>query len=133
MFSVTKKFHFSAGHVLTGHPGKCKHFHGHDYVLEVTVQKVVLDKQMMVIDFGDLKAVVNPLVEQLDHHFLIWESDPRCERLVGLDSEGVVRFPMNPTAESIAIWFRHRIELRGFEGISIRIWETETAHADLRD
>ena len=74
---ITKQFTFEAGHALYGYDGKCKNVHGHSYKLYVTViGEPCIDadsqKNGMVIDFGDLKKIVNKeIVGVYDHAFLL--------------------------------------------------------------
>ena len=61
---ITKKFDFEAGHALFGYDGKCKNIHGHSYKLFVTVIGEPINdsshiKNGMVIEFGDLKTILN--------------------------------------------------------------------------
>ncbi len=105
---VFSTYHFEAAHHLPlvpdGH--KCKRLHGHTYVLHVSVAGAV-DAQGFVIDFASLDAVVNPLVEQLDHRNL--------NEIEGLD---------NPTSEVIALWFKKRIAAALPFDPTIRLYET---------
>jgi len=64
LYRITKQFTFETGHALYGYDGKCRNIHGHSYKLSVTViGKPISDssnvKYGMVIDFGDLKKIVN--------------------------------------------------------------------------
>ncbi len=61
---VTRIFRFEMAHALWGYDGLCKNIHGHSYVLKVTVAGSPItdpdDRKLgMVIDFGDLKRIVN--------------------------------------------------------------------------
>ena len=75
---VTKRFTFSASHRLFNRSmadddnkslfGQCNRPHGHNFVLEVTVEGPVDPKTGMVINFQDLKHIVNKnVVEYFDH------------------------------------------------------------------
>lgn len=68
MTTVSREYWFSAAHRLEGHP-KCGRLHGHNYKVVVTVGGPVRDG--MVIDFGKLDDVVKPLIEALDHRYLV--------------------------------------------------------------
>ena len=94
LVEVEKVFSFDAAHFLPHVPEghKCKNMHGHTYSLYVSVQGEVEEATGWVVDFADIKAVVKPLVAQLDHQLL--------NEIDGLE---------NPTAEHIAIWFWNRI------------------------
>lgn len=65
---VRRAFDFEAAHRLPAHPGKCSRLHGHSYRLVVGVGGGIDEKTGMVIDFSDLKRVVQSRVlERLDH------------------------------------------------------------------
>lgn len=77
MLSITKEFRFDAAHKLCrddlSHEenvvlyGKCAKFHGHTYVLQVTVSGEV-DASGMIINFTELKALVKELIlDRYDH------------------------------------------------------------------
>ena len=106
---LTKQFRFEAAHQLPNHDGKCQRLHGHSWVGEVTVKGDALytegPKTGMLIDFGDLKAAITPLVENnLDHHYLN-------------DSTGL----KSPTSEEIARWIYDQLEpvLPGLNSVTI--------------
>lgn len=75
MFELEKTFHFEAGHSLIHHDGKCRQPHGHSYVLTICVRTTDLiasgPKKNMVMDFGDISNVVEPMIEEyFDHRWL---------------------------------------------------------------
>ncbi len=60
---ITKEFRFEMAHALWNYDGLCRNLHGHSYILRVTVKgQPIADsnhpKFGMVMDFGDLKAIV---------------------------------------------------------------------------
>lgn len=65
-----KDFKFEASHVLPKHPGKCSFLHGHSWKLSVSVRGEVNPETGMVIDFGDITKIVQPLIDDLDHNHL---------------------------------------------------------------
>lgn len=75
MFTISKRFEFSASHQLLhltekrpDHP--CARLHGHNYIVEVVLAADVLDADGFVQDFGDLAPVKAYLDEALDHRHL---------------------------------------------------------------
>jgi len=112
---VVKQFTFDAAHYLPEHPGKCRNLHGHTYKLEVGVEGFVDLKTGMVIDFGDLKEFVNPIVEKLDH-VSQWHLLPTAELMVlDIAVELSESFPAK----------RGKVEF-------VRLWETPTSYAEWR-
>lgn len=143
MFYLTKIFHFEAAHALNGYDGKCRNIHGHSYELRVTVKGMPLDepgnpKNGMVIDFHDLKQIVNQeVVDKLDHAFIIGNNMP--EDFVGITKRNfdkVVELPYQPTTENMLSDFAERIKKRlpqHVELYSITLQETRDNIAEWRE
>lgn len=86
MYELTVELSFSAAHCLPQHPGKCANLHGHSYRALVTVAGQALNEQGMLVDFGDLKAICNQVIDPLDHVYLndrppFAASAPTAERI----------------------------------------------------
>ena len=122
--SVTKIFKFDAAHFLPEHSGKCAGLHGHTYRLEVTAARkdggLVSGGSSagMVLDFGDLKAIVQrEIIEKVDHKML---NDI---------------FPFRTTAENMVVYFHEVLEQQlvplGVEVLKLRLWETQTSFAEV--
>jgi 6-pyruvoyltetrahydropterin/6-carboxytetrahydropterin synthase len=92
---IVKEFRFEAAHLLPNVPEghKCSRLHGHSFRIEVQVEGEVDPHIGWVMDFADIKAVVKPIIDQLDHYYLN-------------DIEGLE----NPTSEVIAGWLWDRIK-----------------------
>lgn len=89
---ITKIFTFAGAHQLPNHPGKCKNLHGHEWKLEVTISGQIDADTGMIIDFSDLKKIVNEnVIDVLDHSYLN-NTLP------------------NPTAENIISWIWDKLE-----------------------
>lgn len=82
MIRVTKIFNFEMAHALWNYNGPCKNIHGHSYKLLVTVSGIPEpDKENMkygmVIDFGDLKKIVQEnIIERFDHSVVVSKNAP---------------------------------------------------------
>lgn len=75
MYEIEKTFTFEAGHSLDHHDGKCRGPHGHSYILTIRLRSEILQpsgpKKNMVVDFGDISAIVKPMIEKFfDHRWL---------------------------------------------------------------
>ncbi|MFW9930815.1 MAG: 6-pyruvoyl tetrahydropterin synthase family protein [Candidatus Thorarchaeota archaeon] len=62
---------FSASHFLK-EPLKCSRIHGHNYYVSVEIESE-LDENYIVVDFIELKQIVEAVIEPLDHYVLIPE------------------------------------------------------------
>jgi len=130
---ITRRVEFSASHVcanpqlgeeenrrLFGDAAN-PHGHGHNYVVEVTLQGDPDPLSGMVLDLKELKAILNrEIVDPFDHRFLNKEVPP-FDRTV-------------PTVENIAIEIWNRIfpSLSGPQARlhSVRVYETPGLYVD---
>lgn len=82
---ITKEFKFETGHALYGYDGLCKNVHGHSYKLAVTLIGIPIAdenhvKYGMVMDFSDLKKIVNEIiVTPFDHATVLNVNSPHKE------------------------------------------------------
>ena len=90
MFEVTVEAGFSSGHFLRNYKGKCENPHGHNYKVKVTLHGETLDQAGLLLDFRELKQVMRPVIERLDHQ-MINDLVPFTE--------------INPSAENLARYF----------------------------
>jgi len=129
---ISRIFWFSMGHTLHDYQGKCANLHGHNYQLSVIVESDTLNDQGMVMDFGDMKDIVKPIIDkQYDHRFLVYQRDPRADTLKLLDpTVKIVQF--NPTAEWLVLDIEERLLKAGLQRIAgLRLWETEESYAEI--
>ncbi|MBQ2395214.1 MAG: 6-carboxytetrahydropterin synthase [Alistipes sp.] len=138
---LTKEFSFESAHALEGYDGKCRHIHGHSYRLYVTIigepiSDSVNPKYGMVMDFGELKKLVNEeIVDRMDHAFVMRRTDSADEVNMVL-SEGfgnVVLVDYQPTCENMLVDFAERISRRLPAGValhSLKMHETATSYAE---
>lgn len=138
---LTKEFSFEAAHALEGYEGACREIHGHSYRLFVTVKGIPCcetahPKCGMVMDFGELKKIVNEeVVFRLDHAFVLRRSeanDALSEALAGRFHH-VVNVDYQPTCENMLADFAARLKARMPEGVclhSLRLHETATSYAE---
>jgi 6-pyruvoyltetrahydropterin/6-carboxytetrahydropterin synthase len=110
MRQITLHHSIDAAHRVVGHEGKCARLHGHTYHFIVEVSASGLRPPDFVIDFAVIKRVLN----EWDHKCLLWDDDPMvvyespgpqlAEDLGDAeDNAGVIRLPLNPTSENMAM------------------------------
>ena len=129
--TVTRRLRFNAAHRVhnpdlsdeenTALYGKCNNpnWHGHNYVLEVTVGGPIDERTGYVVDLSHLKAIVErEVIDQVDH------------RNMNLDVP--MMRGVNPTAENIVVACWRAIESRVAPGrlTRLKLWETENNYVE---
>lgn len=137
---VTKEFNFEMAHALMNYDGLCKNVHGHSYKMFVTVigtpsTNINDPKLGMLIDFGDLKKIVNKeIVDVYDHAFLLNKNSG-----VTYNAEthqmfsNTIYVDYQPTCENMVVDFAGKIKVKLPENIklfSVRLYETATSYAE---
>ena len=132
MFHVSREIDFCYGHRLLNYAGKCRHLHGHNGRAIVTFEAQGLDQRGMVLDFGDIKAILSRWIdEQLDHRMILCRHDPAVALLEGL-GEPLYLIDANPTAENIAKVIFDRCLAEGLPVVEVKLWETPRCCATYR-
>jgi 6-pyruvoyltetrahydropterin/6-carboxytetrahydropterin synthase len=125
MYRVTREIHFCYGHRLLNYDGKCRHLHGHNGRVVITLAAPNLDALGMVVDFSRIKRVVNAWIDEtLDHKMLLHKDDPVLP-LLRQQGEPVYVMTVNPTAENIARLIYDFTAAEGFPVVEVQLWETE--------
>jgi 6-pyruvoyltetrahydropterin/6-carboxytetrahydropterin synthase len=138
---LTKEFSFESAHALDGYDGLCREIHGHSYRLFVTVKGEPIGEEGnpklgMVMDFGDLKRIVNSeIVDRLDHSFVLRDSEQNVElkAMLGAKFNKVVLVDYQPTCENMLSDFAERLQKAlpaNVELYSLRLHETATSYAE---
>jgi len=92
MYRLKLSHHFDAAHRLElSYKSKCQNLHGHRWVVNVEITAETLNKEGMIIDFSEIKKII----DELDHKNL----------------NDILTF--NPTAENIVIYLHEKIEAVG--------------------
>jgi 6-pyruvoyltetrahydropterin/6-carboxytetrahydropterin synthase len=121
MYEVTVEADFSSGHFLRNYRGKCENPHGHNYKVRITLAGAALDETGLLVDFKQLKEVLKPVIDRIDHQMLN-ELEPFTT--------------LNPSAENISKYFYDETNRHLAEATAGRvrvknctIWETESTTA----
>lgn len=135
---IAKEFRWEMGHRLPKHEGACRNVHGHSYRLVVEVEGEVNPETGMIMDFAEISAKVKPFVAELDHAFLCQDCDTEVlELLERMDMKRVI-IPFPSTVENICRLFVDRLRPAfanesGLEAFTVRIWETASSVAEIRE
>jgi 6-pyruvoyltetrahydropterin/6-carboxytetrahydropterin synthase len=123
MHAIFKDFSFAAAHAIRGHTRGCQNLHGHNYRVRVHLRARRLDELGMVLDFADLKSIMQEILGPFDHR-VINEVPPFDER--------------NTTAELLAEYVFGEVDKRlpesgeprrRIEVTRVEVWENDTACA----
>ena len=129
--TVTRRMRFNAAHRVHNPSlsddenrtlfGKCNNpnWHGHNYVLEVSVEGPVDERTGYVIDLSKLKAIVErEFVDQVDHR--------------NMNVDVPFMHGVNPTAENIVVacWRVLEPAIRPARLARLRLWETENNYVE---
>ena len=137
---VSKEFNFEMAHALENYDGFCKNIHGHSYKFFVTViGEPISDnknpKLGMVIDFGDLKAIVNKEIVKVFDHAFVLNKDSHFNP--GKDAHemfgNTIYVNYQPTCENLIVDFAKRIKTvlpKNIELFSLRLYETASSYSE---
>lgn len=129
---ITKEFRFEGAHALPGYDGRCRNLHGHSYLMYVTIKGEPLNgtpspKEGMVIDFKQLKAIVNEyIIDKFDHALVLRKNAPLMEEISG-EYSNVVVVDFQPTTENLICYFAEVISRNlppHVELFSLKLYET---------
>jgi 6-pyruvoyltetrahydropterin/6-carboxytetrahydropterin synthase len=133
MYRITRDIHFSYGHRLTKHAGKCARLHGHNARVQVELSSQVLDEQAMVTDFEHVSETIGAWIrKELDHKMLLWEKDPAAALLIKA-GEHVVLLKEHPTAEVLARLIFKEAQLLRLPVSRVIFWETVNSCASYHE
>ena len=117
MYTIAKRFAFSASHMIGGlaadHP--CARLHGHNYEIELILQLPTVNAVGFVRDFHELSALGEFVDATIDHKHL--------NDVLGHD---------RTTTEVISKWLYDCCKVRWPEVVAIRVSETPGTWAEYR-
>lgn len=135
---ITKEFRYEGGHALVGYDGKCRHLHGHSYLLYVTVTgRPCTDPESpyfgMILDFKQLKEIVETtLIDRFDHALVLPEGAQLTEELQSAYGN-VITLPFQPTSENMVSYFAEQLMAVLPEHVqlfSLRYYETVSSYVE---
>jgi len=125
-YDVSIETHFCAAHALRDYKGTTEPTHGHNFKVIVTVTGSEVDRAGMLIDFLDLKPVIDQEVGRLHYGFLNEAVDEFRADKGGL----------SPSAENIARVLFQRIGARIPAPVkmgSVQVFESPGCSATYRE
>jgi 6-pyruvoyltetrahydropterin/6-carboxytetrahydropterin synthase len=106
-FEISQRFFFDAAHTLkrTVEAEGSRRIHGHTYYCEVSLSGAPDVKSGMVSDLGVLRAHLEAVREQLDHHYL--------DEVAGLGA---------PTLENLCAFVWRAVAMHFGNLTAVRVW-----------
>lgn len=130
---IAKEFRWEMGHRLPEHFGLCKNIHGHSYKMIVEFEGE-LDKNQMVIDYYDVEKIIDPVIEKLDHSFMVNKDDKAVLEFLEKMSSKKVIVDFNSTAENICSYLLLEIKKTSLpaniSSVKVRVYETQFDYAE---
>jgi 6-pyruvoyltetrahydropterin/6-carboxytetrahydropterin synthase len=142
--TITKEFKWDCGHRLYNPNktdkenmklfGPCYNIHGHTYYMFVTVSGY--EKDGMVINFTDLKRIVNKnIIDYQDHALILTNGDPLIDSLKNHFDVKIIIMENETTCENMIQLFwgllEEPLQAIGCQLEEIKLYETETSFATL--
>ncbi len=118
MYELKVITQFAAAHRLENFCGKCEGLHGHNWKVEVFLVGEELDAAGLLMDFSQIKARTNALLEEIDHKYL--------NELEAFRNQ-------NPSSENLARHLYQRLEAAlnrdGVRVSRVNVWESDSSCA----
>ena len=140
IIKITKQFSFEMAHALRNYDGLCRNIHGHSYKMDITLAGQPLQdenspKNGMVMDFGDLKRLVNEeIISLLDHALVLnAKTEKSLIDILKQNFEKIVVVDFQPTTENLLDFIANKLMKRLPENVKlcrVRLRETDTSYAE---
>lgn len=130
---IAKEFTWEMGHRLTFHQGKCINLHGHSYKCMVELSGTP-DENGMILDYYDMKNVVGPIIDEMDHSFMVYQKDTEVIQALQKLNSRMVIVDFESTAENLCLYLLAKIKEsnlpENINAIKVKVLETENTYAE---
>lgn len=130
---VAKEFRWEMGHRLPEHFGNCKNIHGHSYKMIVEFEGEV-GKNEMIIDFYDVDKIIKPMIDRLDHAFMVNKNDKEVIKFLEKINSKMIVVDFNSTVENICKFVLRETQKfnlpKNISSVSVRVYETNEDYAE---
>ena len=134
----TRRLEFDAAHRVMEHESKCRHLHGHRYVVEASFEAEALDALDRVIDFGVIKEKLGAWIDEHWDHATILNARDRAlgDAISAETAQRIYYIEGNPTAEKMAEYLFNIVCPKLFESADVRctklrLFETPNCYVDV--
>lgn len=135
MVKLGKEFIWEMSHRLPFHEGPCKNIHGHSYKMLLQLEGDLGDNRML-IDFYDIERIVKPLIDKLDHAFVVDAEDKLMLDFLKENNFKYYTISKYSTAEDLSLHILEKTKddfkaLGNIKNMAIRVYETQDAWAEV--
>ncbi|OGU56454.1 MAG: hypothetical protein A2X64_03320 [Ignavibacteria bacterium GWF2_33_9] len=135
MVKIGKEYRWEMSHRLPFHKGGCYNIHGHSYKMMVELTGVP-DANGMLLDYYVIDNIVKPLLNEYDHALILDKNDKKSIRLIEELQFKYKVIETTSTSENLSLHFLNILEKEFYEfenifGITVRVYETEDAFAEI--
>ncbi len=133
---IAKDFYWEMSHRLPFHKGPCRNIHGHSYKLRVEIEGE-LNNDGMVMDYYDLKQIVMPIIDKLDHSFAVDKNDELMLNFLKQNNFKFYLTDKSTTAENLVEHFFELLQnqikekFSNVKNMKLRLFETEDVYAEI--
>lgn len=106
---ISKIYYFYAAHRNKSAGEKCGRIHGHTYDVLCYFKFNEINDGGVTCLFSDIDKLVEPIIKEYCHWFLLYENDPLCE-VLELAGEPYKKMPFETSAENMCLWLFSRIK-----------------------
>lgn len=121
MFELEVETTFAAAHALRGYHGKCENLHGHNYRVQITLIGKELDEIGLLVDFKEIKRILNTSLASLDHAYL---NELEAFKEINPSAENIARHLYSAIAPKLAEASGDRAKL-----MRVKVWENDCTAA----
>lgn len=125
-FTITKSYHFYAAHRNPEGGIKCGRIHGHTYEVTVDVTFPRQKGSSVSMLFQDIDNIIEPIIKEHDHVFLLWDKDPLVPFLESA-GEPFLTLPFVTSAENLAEHLLHKIRSQNLNVTKLTLQETKSS------
>jgi len=129
MFEIKVVSYFCAAHYLENYKGKCESLHGHNWRVEVVVYSKDLDSRDMIIDFKDLRKLLEKVLSELDHKLI---NELSFFKKKNTTSERIAQFIFRELKKKLDGFSRSK-KIQRCKLKEVVVWEQENACAVYRE
>jgi 6-pyruvoyltetrahydropterin/6-carboxytetrahydropterin synthase len=106
---IEKRYHFYAAHRNKAGGEKCGRIHGHTYEVSCYFEFSEINDGGITCLFSDIDKLVEPIIKEHCHWFLIYENDPLVA-VLEMANEQIKKMPFETSAENLSMWLLTRIK-----------------------